>query len=62
MMYDVFICHASEDKEGFVRSPVVQLQGQHVAVWYDDCSLQLGDSIRARLMWASRTLGSESSC
>lgn len=46
MMYDVFICHASEDKEGFVRSLVVQLQGQHVAVWNDDFSLQLGDSIR----------------
>ena len=46
MVYDVFICHASEDKEGFVRSLVVQLQEQHVAVWYDDFALQLGDSIR----------------
>jgi hypothetical protein len=46
MMYDVFICHASEDKEHFVRPLVVQLQQQHVAVWYDDFTLQLGDSIR----------------
>ena len=42
MMYDVFICHASEDKEDFVRPLVLELQEQHVAVWYDDFALQLG--------------------
>jgi hypothetical protein len=30
MLYDVFICHASEDKEDFVRLLVLELQEQHV--------------------------------
>lgn len=46
MLYDVFICHASEDKEGFVRPLAEALQKEHVEVWYDEFSLKLGDSIR----------------
>lgn len=46
MLYDVFICHASEDKEPFVRPLAESLQAEHVEVWFDELSLKLGDSIR----------------
>ena len=46
MLYDVFICHASEDKESFVRPLAEALQKENVEVWYDEFSLKLGDSIR----------------
>jgi hypothetical protein len=49
MLYDVFICHASEDKEPFVRPLADALRNEHVEVWYDDFSLKLGDSIRRSL-------------
>lgn len=46
MLYDVFICHASEDKARFVR-PLAELLKQHrVEVWYDEFSLRVGDSLR----------------
>jgi hypothetical protein len=46
MLYDVFICHASEDKESFVRPLAERLREENVAVWYDEFSLRLGDSLR----------------
>lgn len=46
MLYDVFICHASEDKDAFVRPLAEALQAQHIEVWYDEFALTLGDSIR----------------
>ena len=46
MLYDLFICHASEDKESFVRPLADALRAKHVEVWYDEFSLELGDSIR----------------
>lgn len=46
MLYDVFICHASEDKDSFVRPLAQALQTAHVEVWFDEFSLKLGDSIR----------------
>ena len=46
MLYDVFICHASEDKDDFVRPLAEALRNEHVEVWYDEFSLSLGDSIR----------------
>ena len=42
---DVFISHASEDKDAFVRPLVVALQTLGVSVWYDEFSLEVGDSI-----------------
>ena len=44
--FDVFICHASEDKDSFVRPLAHRLEKQHVAVWYDEFSLKVGDSLR----------------
>jgi len=45
-VYDVFVCHASEDKDGFVRPLVQALQEHGVNVWYDEHSLRVGDSLR----------------
>jgi hypothetical protein len=49
MLYDVFICHASEDKDVFVRCLAEALISENVAVWYDEFTLKLGDSIRRSL-------------
>jgi hypothetical protein len=46
MLYDVFICHASEDKEEFVSLLANKLREMHVDVWYDDFALNVGDSLR----------------
>lgn len=43
--WDVFISHASEDKEAFVK-PFAQLLNQFgVRIWYDEFTLKLGDSL-----------------
>ena len=44
--YDVFISHASEDKDAFVRSLAKALKQKGVNVWYDEFTLKLGDSLR----------------
>jgi len=44
--WDVFICHASEDKEPFVRQLAEALQAERLHVWYDTFTLTLGDSLR----------------
>lgn len=49
MLYDVFICHASEDKKSFVQPLARSLRQQHLEVWYDDFALKLGDSIKKSL-------------
>lgn len=44
--YDLFISHASEDKEEFVRPLANELQKLGVNVWYDEFTLRVGDSLR----------------
>jgi len=44
--YDVFISHASEDKDDFVRPLAEELVGIGVKVWYDEHSMRWGDSLR----------------
>lgn len=44
--YDVFVSHASEDKDEFVRDFVKCLQENGVNVWYDEFTLRVGDSLR----------------
>jgi len=46
MLYDLFICHAWEDKDSFVRPLAEALRTENVELWYDEFSLKLGDSIR----------------
>jgi hypothetical protein len=43
--WDVFISHASEDKESFVKELATNLGSFGLKVWYDDFSLKVGDSI-----------------
>jgi TIR domain len=45
-MHDIFICHASEDKDVVARPLAEQLQAAGLTVWYDEFSLALGDSLR----------------
>lgn len=42
---DVFISHASEDKDSFVRPLAEALTKRGVRVWFDEYSLKLGDSL-----------------
>ena len=44
--HDLFISHASEDKEAFVRPLARRLREVGLRVWYDEFSLRLGDSLR----------------
>jgi hypothetical protein len=44
--WDVFISHASEDKEEFVRPLANALQVKGLRVWFDEFTLTLGDSLR----------------
>lgn len=45
----MFISHASPDKDGFVRPLADALRRLGVAVWYDEFSLELGDSISQQI-------------
>ncbi len=47
--YDLFISHASEDKDAIVRPLATKLERMSVRVWYDEFSLQLGDSLTASI-------------
>ncbi len=47
--YDVFISHASEDKETLVRPLAIALQGEGLKVWYDEFELKIGDSLRRKI-------------
>jgi TIR domain len=44
--YDLFISHASEDKEGFVRELVDALRAREMRVWFDEAELRVGDGLR----------------
>jgi len=44
--WDVFVCHASEDKEDLVRPLANALDNSGLSVWYDEFSLKVGDSLR----------------
>ena len=44
--HDFFISHASEDKDGFVRDLAKALLSKGASVWYDEISLEVGDSLR----------------
>lgn len=43
--WDVFISHASEDKDTIVRSIANELKSFGAKVWYDEFSLNIGDSL-----------------
>ena len=47
--YDVFISHASEDKEPFVEELVHALRDREIIVWYDSINIGWGDSLRTQI-------------
>ncbi|MBU4540083.1 MAG: toll/interleukin-1 receptor domain-containing protein [Firmicutes bacterium] len=47
--YDVFISHATEDKESFADELFEELQKAGVKVWYDTIRLDWGDSLRSTI-------------
>lgn len=47
--HDVFISHASEDKDDFVRPLANALINEGLNVWYDEMTLRIGDSLRQKI-------------
>lgn len=47
--YDVFISHASEDKDEVVRPLAKALLDRGLRVWYDEFELRIGDSLRRKI-------------
>ena len=47
--YDVFISHASEDKDAVVRPLANALKDRGIAVWYDEFEMRIGDSLRRKI-------------
>ena len=46
---EIFISHASEDKDTFVRPLADELISLGIAVWYDEYALSIGDSLRSSI-------------
>ncbi|MET0071641.1 MAG: toll/interleukin-1 receptor domain-containing protein [Candidatus Thiodiazotropha sp.] len=49
MEYDVFISHASEDKQDVALPLASHLQARGLRVWIDESELTLGDSLRRKI-------------
>src|SRR5215813_9392048 len=49
MKWDIFISHASEDKELVARPLADLLRSSGVTVWLDENELRLGDSLKAKI-------------
>ena len=47
--YDVFISHASEDKDDVARPLAEALRNNRLSVWYDEFELKIGDSLRRKI-------------
>src|SRR5438067_171864 len=48
-MWDIFISHATEDKSGFVVPLVEALHRCSLTPWFDQCHVDVGDSLRAKI-------------
>jgi hypothetical protein len=46
---DIFVCHASEDKQDVVRPLVEVFTAAGVSCWYDEAEIQWGDSITQKV-------------
>ena len=42
---DLFICHASDDKDRYIRPLIKYLRSKQVTMWYDEAEIRWGDSI-----------------
>jgi TIR domain. len=47
--YDLFISHASEDKDAIARPLYEALKAHGISVWFDEAELTLGDSLRRKI-------------
>lgn len=47
--WDVFISHASEDKDAVARPLYEELTALGLSVWYDEATLQWGESLRRKI-------------
>jgi hypothetical protein len=47
--FDVFISHASEDKDSIARPLYRELNAQGLTVWFDEAVLELGDGLRRKI-------------
>ncbi|RUT73036.1 DUF1883 domain-containing protein [Ancylomarina longa] len=47
--YDIFISHASDDKDEIVRPLANELLSHGLKVWYDEFELKIGDSLRRKI-------------
>lgn len=47
--YDVFLSHASEDKDDIARPLALALQRRGLKVWFDEFELRIGDNLIAKL-------------
>jgi hypothetical protein len=47
--YDVFISHAGEDKDAFVRPLALALRARGLVVWYDEFEMKIGDNLRRKI-------------
>lgn len=47
--YDIFISHATEDKDEIVRPLANELVSAGLRVWYDEFELRIGDSLRRKI-------------
>lgn len=48
-VFDVFISHATEDKDAVVRPLANELRELGLEVWYDEFEMRIGDSLRRRI-------------
>lgn len=48
-VFDVFISHASEDKDEIVRPLANALRDGGLTVWFDEFELRIGDSLRRKI-------------
>ena len=46
---DIFICHASEDKQSVVRPLVKAFDEADISYWYDQAEIIWGDSITEKV-------------
>ena len=47
--YDIFISHASEDKDAIARPLYNALIEKGISVWFDEADIKLGDSLRRKI-------------
>lgn len=47
--YDVFLSHATEDKDAVARPLATALQDRGLRVWFDEFEFRIGDNLVAKL-------------